>query len=212
MNKNRLLSLIFLIAFILIAINLNSTPLLSIDDSVNTFFSIHQATPLRNLSVILSIIFEPVYVILYVVILSTLLWFYRKRKYAILIFFTSAAAGASIYLLKVLFARARPLNMLIIESNFSFPSGHALISIVLFGILISFCTNLKSKHKNSLIVLYSFMILLVGLSRLYLNVHWFSDIMAGYCFGLFLIFGALFIYKKIKPNISQKRVVHRFSK
>jgi undecaprenyl-diphosphatase len=206
MKRNQLLSLIFLILFILIALNINSQQITYIDNSVNLFFSLHQVNLLHNLSAILGILFEPIYVIIYLIILSAILYFLNKKKHANLLISASVIGGFSIYVLKHIFSRARPLNVLVEETSFSFPSGHALFSIILFGILIYFCASIKSKNK---IIIYKtsciFAILLIGLSRLYLNAHWFSDIIAGYCFGLFLLLGILSInlisFKNNQPII-----------
>lgn len=216
MKKNNLflLSLVFLVLFVLTTITINSKQASFIDNSVNLFFSSNQVNWIQNSSITLGVLFEPIYVILYIVILSTILYFLKKKEKAILLFFSSIAGGFFIFALKHIFSRARPLNMIIEESSFSFPSGHALFSAILFGMLIYFCTSIKSKSKKNILISSSiFMIFIIGLSRLYIGVHWLSDIIAGYFFGVFLIFLILFIYKSTNFfNIFQKQVVRLLSK
>jgi undecaprenyl-diphosphatase len=143
--------------------------------------------------ILLSKIFEPIYVIIFVILLSLFLLVKSKNKQAILLSTTALIAGASIYLLKHLFSKARPLNQIIQETGFSFPSGHAMISITLFGTLIYIALNIKSQTSRIVSIVACVLgVLLVGLSRVYLNVHWFSDIIGSYCFGLFILFIVLF--------------------
>lgn len=90
-------------------------------------------------------------------------------------------------LLKILFQRPRPtLLPLAEESTYSFPSGHAMNSFIFFTCLSFFIFRKmkNTKLKISLIVLSIFIIGLIGLSRIYLGVHFFSDVVAGYLAGL----------------------------
>ncbi|MEG4505555.1 phosphatase PAP2 family protein [Microcoleus sp. F6_B4] len=99
------------------------------------------------------------------------------------------AAGGAIglnLLLKKLFARARPqLWERVVDVRFySFPSGHAMISMVIYGLLGYF---LGSRFPKQRWLIYSLTVVLVaaiGLSRLYLGVHWPTDVIAGYTAGL----------------------------
>lgn len=81
----------------------------------------------------------------------------------------------------------RPENMLIFVDGKSFPSGHATMATIFFAMLSYIFIN--TAHKRILKILYSSLMivlfLLVGFSRVYLNVHWLSDIIAGFSLGLF---------------------------
>lgn len=92
--------------------------------------------------------------------------------------------------LKIIFARIRPeFFMLIEEKTFSFPSGHAVISTTFYGIIAYFCYK-EIKHKywkyitSSLLLI---LILLISFSRLYLGVHYLTDIMTGFMIGVIII-------------------------
>lgn len=89
-------------------------------------------------------------------------------------------------ILKFSIKRPRPLNMLVQENFYSFPSGHAMCSIVFYGILMHIF-NRKSNNviiKILLIILLTILMLLICFSRIYLNVHYFSDIICGIIYGL----------------------------
>jgi len=102
-------------------------------------------------------------------------------------------------LIKIIIQRARPETMLIPETGFSFPSGHATLAFAFFGILIYlFKDEIKNKIlKYSFIKANIFLIFLIGFSRIYLNVHWFTDILGGFALGLICIFLSIYLCKKI---------------
>ena len=85
--------------------------------------------------------------------------------------------------LKFIFKRPRPnIIHLVHVSNYSYPSGHAMISVGIYGCFIYMIMKyIKNKKLKILSVsLLSILILLIGMSRIYLGVHYFTDIVAGY--------------------------------
>lgn len=94
--------------------------------------------------------------------------------------------------LKHIIRRLRPSNIFLIkQGGFSYPSGHAMISIAVYGFLIYYFYNLiedKTK-KIKVIIPIIILILLIGISRIYVGVHYFSDILGGY-----LLASAILLY------------------
>ena len=96
-------------------------------------------------------------------------------------------AGASLCntVLKKLVQRPRPAFIMVEESSFSFPSGHSLSSMAFYGFLILLVLWLcRGKKAAALCVGLGVLILLIGLSRIYLGAHYASDVLAGFCEGL----------------------------
>ncbi len=90
-------------------------------------------------------------------------------------------------LLKFLIQRQRPIGYRIIEmSGYSFPSGHAMVSMAFYGLLIYVIYRLvKNKNlKVSLIIINVLIIILIGISRVYLGVHYLSDVITGYSLSI----------------------------
>lgn len=103
-------------------------------------------------------------------------------------------------LIKIIFMRARPdINPLVIETSYSFPSGHSMISMAFYGYLIYIIYTHKNniKVKWLLITLLSILILLIGISRIYLGVHYASDVIGGFCFGIAYLIIYISILKKV---------------
>lgn len=93
-------------------------------------------------------------------------------------------------LLKRIIVRVRPDHIrLVYENGYSFPSGHAMTSIALYGIIIYLIScYVKEKKKRILwISLLTIYILLVGISRIYVGVHYPTDIIGGYFLSIGLI-------------------------
>ena len=106
-------------------------------------------------------------------------------------------------LLKHIFQRPRPTEYRIInETGYSFPSGHSMVSMAFYGFLIYLIyKNVKNKYlKWGLIVLLSLLILLIGLSRIYLGVHYTSDVIAGFLVSV----SYLIIFTHLLPRKNNK--------
>ena len=101
---------------------------------------------------------------------------------------------------KHIIRRARPEGIALIEeTGFSFPSGHSMVGFAFYGFIIYliYKSNLKKQIKILLITLLSLLIFNIGLSRIYLGVHYVTDVLTGYMLGLICLIGFIeLIYKK----------------
>ena len=113
-------------------------------------------------------------------------WLYLRkyRRGAILFAITTVGAGVLLSLLKLAFRRARPEPFFetILPSSYSFPSGHSLGSFCFYGALAAILAARTEKIWLKIVVWISavFLILLIGISRIYLGVHYPSDVLAGF--------------------------------
>ncbi len=87
--------------------------------------------------------------------------------------------------LKALFQRVRPLHDhgFIVEAGWSFPSGHAFSAVVFYGMLAYVFLRVSPRHHRAIIAAAVLLIGVVGVSRILLQVHYFSDVLAGYTLG-----------------------------
>lgn len=101
-----------------------------------------------------------------------------------------------IVFLKLIFVRERPnILRLIPIDGYSFPSGHSIISVSFYGY---FTTYLLEHYKLNFAIISILLILGIGLSRIFLGVHYFSDVLAGYSLG-FLSLGITNLLRRKEP-------------
>ena len=115
------------------------------------------------------------------------LWFFKRNYWAMAIFAIGVGGGNLLNkFVKNSVARERPIGSLEAESlSYSFPSGHAMVGMVFYGLLAYFITKeLKSKSiKWGIGIVVSLIMLIMGVSRIILNSHFTSDVIAGYALG-----------------------------
>jgi undecaprenyl-diphosphatase len=132
----------------------------------------------------------------------------RHRWYSINIPVVALSSLLLMFLLKLIFHRNRPLTPLLeAAKGYSFPSGHALMSITFYGLIIYMVwKNEKNIVARSILTaLLVMLIVFIGVSRVYLRVHYASDVLAGFCVGLMWLLLSLWILKKIEAY-SRKKV------
>lgn len=116
---------------------------------------------------------------------AILCWVLRQRHVLVGLLVAVIGSTAFTFLNKSLFERARPPDILLFEHTHSFPSGHATITIALYGfiayLLVRF--NQKFTQQIRIVVTAIFFMILIGLSRIVLNEHYFSDVLGGYLVG-----------------------------
>lgn len=113
--------------------------------------------------------------------------FIKEKKYKVTIPINLIVIAVLNSILKNIFVRPRPNELRIIdELGFSFPSGHSMASMAFYGYLIYIIyKNMKNKTlRNFLCIFLSILVLLIGISRIYLGVHYASDVIAGICFSI----------------------------
>ena len=112
-----------------------------------------------------------------------LLLLIKNKKVGISVFLNLILASLTNYILKQILQRPRPIEYRIIdESGYSLPSGHSMVSMAFYGYLIYLIhRQIKNKYiKWSLSTLLSLLIISIGISRIYLGVHYTSDVIAGF--------------------------------
>jgi undecaprenyl-diphosphatase len=135
------------------------------------------------------------------------LWRIRGGKEAI--FFALAGIISTIHVaIKFLIQRPRPLASLVeifsIETSQGYPSGHAFTSILILGFLLYLVLTSVSQRSLRIIslVFFSLLILLVVASRVFLGVHWTTDVLGGYIIGGFFLTGLIWLYERVKQRPS----------
>lgn len=139
------------------------------------------------------------------IVMLFLLYFKVYRVYALGLAITLIGAGVTGHVMKVIVERARPSGLIpsVIETSFSFPSGHATVSMVLYGFIAYFLCILFPAKKLLVLTVAIMIIGSIGFSRLYLGVHFPSDVLAGYVLGgLWILIGMALIEKLNRKKIT----------
>jgi membrane-associated phospholipid phosphatase len=129
------------------------------------------------------------FITLFAVTLVAVVIFWRRRERIDAAFVALAALGAQVLStgMKLGFRRDRPFfpDPLATESTFSFPSGHALVSLAVYGSIALVLARRLSSHTERALLLgaTALLVIAIGFSRLYLGVHFLSDVLAGYAAG-----------------------------
>ncbi len=167
------------------------TAILSFDQAAEYFFDLHRIPALTVFFTWLTNLGDARIIIVLGLSMAFVLFRHRHSAYvaglAVSIF---GSVGFS-YLLKLIVARGRPLPPLaaVDASGYSFPSMHAACAMAMYGFLVYMIWKLlhPPHHRAPLIMLVAVLILLIGFSRLYLGVHYPSDVAAGFLIGGFFL-------------------------
>ncbi|MEE0790294.1 MAG: phosphatase PAP2 family protein [Clostridia bacterium] len=134
-----------------------------------------------------------------------LLLLIKNKKIGLSIFSNIVIITILNQLLKRILRRPRPTEFRIVEeTGYSFPSGHSMVSMAFYGYLIYLIYRyIKNKYiKWSLIVLLSILICLIGISRIYLGVHYTSDVLGGFLLSI----SYLVVYISLIKNLKIKNI------
>ena len=138
-----------------------------------------------------------VYLPVLIAIVTTLYFMHQKDWWNFFTFFLVVGAGTALQvLLKLLFHRPRPSPHLVMAYGYSFPSNHTFFAMVIYG-FFNYVVWKQAKGKGSkicILVISTVLILLVGVSRVYLGVHWLTDVLGAYMAGFaWLVFSILIV-------------------
>lgn len=137
------------------------------------------------------------------IMLIFILFICYKKKYKEILFYIIGVLGAWLLndLIKYIVRRPRPpYSRLVVEKSYSFPSAHAMVSISLAILTCYILGKMIKEQKNKRLIYFCFAIyvILIGASRVYLGVHYLSDVLYGYIFGSLFSVVYISVVKKIK--------------
>ena len=198
LNENKYLFIILIIVIALLSIIMRSSiheKIMMFDSKVIFFISNLIDIRLTNLFKYMTN-FGDIYIPF--LILVCIFVFIKNKWYFYLQSGTYLFAGIITYISKLIVSRPRPVSALIdIPKSFSFPSGHTLTSFVFYSFLCYLLTiNIPKKYKPIFYIFYGIMILIIAMSRIYLGVHYFSDVIGGFIIGIICLIICINITEK----------------
>ena len=173
--------------FLLIGIMVRSGSEAILFDSIILDFIHRSSKPmLTGIMKIISFIGSAYFLVPFMIIVSFIL-IYKKRFYGLKLLILSSLGSYLLNIgLKFVFNRSRPFDYFLVEQGgLSYPSGHSMVTMAFYMTIVYLLEkNIKDKkHGKILKASAILMIILMGLSRLYLGVHWPTDIIGGYLMG-----------------------------
>lgn len=165
----------------------NSAAIVKIDNDFANFLYIGRTSGLAKIFYIITNFANQITIVTILAISLVYLYFKKEVAYLYSILIVFLGTDASVYLIKIFINRARPSANIAyyIEDLKSFPSGHSAIAMAFFGfITYYFLHHITGRSKKSAIILLgTILIMLIGFSRLYLGVHFLSDVIGGFLIG-----------------------------
>ncbi len=179
---------------------ITSDPIVAMDIRVANLFFAFRDTELISFFTWVTLLGKWQIVLCGAMTVSLLLWLWRKRAYIFPLWVTLALSELFTLLGKLALHRPRPLVAYYLENSFSFPSGHATIAVAFYGFLtyLFFRETKRWGRKMNGVFGGMAVILSIGLSRLYLDVHYVSDVWGGYLSGLLALIIGITLFEWIR--------------
>ena len=172
-----------------------------IDDRITDWVVDSRHEPLTSVMHMTTAMGDTLPLALVVIGVFVVAWLSNRIDLAITIAVGSLSGYLLMLILKLLFSRDRPPveNRLIDVGGASFPSGHAMLSTVVYGLtaVVVFRIFPRIRERAVVLVWLPVLVLLIGLSRVYLGVHWASDVVFGWLFGLIWLAACLIGHAQI---------------
>jgi undecaprenyl-diphosphatase len=202
-----IINIISLLTFLSIADEVKDGGIFTrLDLWVNSHIAYIQTPFLLSVALTLTQLFKPI-TLVFLSILLFIFFIYKKKKYGALLLALSLSSGLLVeIIMKTLVARPRPDNALLNLADASFPSGHATMATIFFLLFwYSFRKDIKDKIlKNIFTITCALLFVAIGLSRIYINVHWMSDVTGGFALGMFWLTLLILIFKYAGVKINKQ--------
>ncbi|QQY79370.1 undecaprenyl-diphosphatase [Keratinibaculum paraultunense] len=189
MNRKRLLiiSIISITIFIILGINIRTSQEGILFDEIIMDYVHSRTTPLGTNIMKKITYFGSVYFFLPIGIVIFIYMLRKNNTQGILLLILSTLGSYGLNcILKNIFIRTRPLKYFLIkQGGYSFPSGHAMVSMTFYTTMTYLLLKKvnKDEFKRLVWIVNAFIIGVIGFSRIYLGVHWPTDVLMGYLLG-----------------------------
>ncbi|WP_240417721.1 phosphatase PAP2 family protein [Paenibacillus periandrae] len=204
-----ILSICFAVCFGLIALLIHDRRLDAFDQTIIGWVQALESPGLTLIMKGFTTIGSGLVIAILVPLVAVFLYFvlgHRRELY----FFIGVIIGSTLLneVLKIIFHRARPtIHRIIDAAGYSFPSGHSMAAFTLYGVIAFLLwRHVSGAFNRSILILFSIlMIVMIGISRIYLGVHYPSDVLGGYmASGTWLTAASWFFHKYGYGTAAQK--------
>ena len=181
-NKKIFIPISLLLLFIINTILVITNKVSFIDKSIHDFIIKFSSEVTTTIMKIFTFFGSTIFIVILSIILFIIFIILKQKDKA---FKTAGAIIISTIInniVKIIIRRPRPEYITVVEKTFSYPSGHTMASTTLYGILLYLLlkSNLNKTYKIGFGIILGNLPLLVGISRIYLGAHFFTDVFGGY--------------------------------
>lgn len=197
--KNRYVIIIFSVLFIILSVLVGTNIISSFDNFIYDLVVFNMSDITTSIYKIITF-FGSTEFIIFLCVFFLILFIILKRKNTGLVITCVLIISTIVNnLIKIIFRRERPgILMLVEEDTYSYPSGHTMASVSMYGILIYIVlkSNMNKKLKITLSIILGIIPILVGLSRVYLGAHYISDVIGSFLVSIILLLIEIYIIDK----------------
>lgn len=200
-NKGKILIMVLIVAFILLSICVTFELTLNFDNAIYEFLTFNINNLMTNFYKAITFLGSTGFIVFLCIFFLILFIFLKKKNYGIIISCVLIVSTLVNNLLKIIFCRERPnVLKLVVEDSYSFPSGHTMAAVSMYGILMYLIlkSNINKKLKIMLSILLCIIPFMVAISRVYLGAHYITDIIGAYLMSIILLLIEIYIIDKKK--------------
>ena len=164
---------------------ITSDPIIAADIRIANLFFVFRTDVLTNIFTWITLLGKSQVILVFIFISVAVLWLWQKKYCFLPLFIAVTGSEAFTYLGKLAFHRPRPEMAVYAEHSFSFPSGHATIAVAFYGFVGYLLMRFSQSWNRKVNIFFTtiLIIIAIGFSRVYLGVHYVSDVWSGYLFG-----------------------------
>lgn len=201
-NKKYYIPFTLLVLFIINSLLVVNNKYSVIDKNVHDFVIKFSSETMTKLMKIFTFLGSTPFIIGLCILIFIILMLLKKKDYAFKCAGILVISTLLNNIVKVIIRRPRPEYITVIEKTFSYPSGHTMASVTLYGFLIYylFKTKISKSYKILFSILLGIIPFVVAISRIYLGAHYFSDVFGAMLLSLALLTSIDLLYDKVKKN------------
>ena len=201
-NKKYYIPFTLLILFIINSLLVVNNKYNVIDKNVHDFVIKFSSETMTKIMKVFTFLGSTPFIIGLCILIFIILMLLKKKEYAFKCAGILVISTLLNNIVKVIIRRPRPEYITVIENTFSYPSGHTMASVTLYGFLIYylFKTKISKSYKILFSILLGIIPFVVAISRIYLGAHYFSDVFGAMLLSLALLTSIDLLYDKVKKN------------
>jgi len=189
---------LFIIFFIFVASRIQGAEIIAFDKIIIDFVQSFQTDATTKWTIVLTDMGSIKFISIAIVVGAGLLCLYKKFSLAVFLILAPSLGGLLNKFLKWIFKRERPdILPIITEHGYSFPSGHSMGSLLFYGSAAYVLLHIwkSAGIKAVTIIVACLFILMIGISRIYLGVHYPTDVVGGYAVGFSFLLVCIFVFR-----------------